>query len=80
MPTKFLSVSFKNQYISCKINDMLLLETSVSEGLLRILHIMVPFLKLNLKICIIFTLQITTGIYKLSFIKHFLMYKWCVFL
>lgn len=56
MPTKFLSVSFKNQYISCKINDMLLLETSVSEGLLRILHIMVPFLKLNLKICIIFTL------------------------
>lgn len=38
MPTKFLSVSFKNQYISCKINDMLLLETSVSEGLLRILQ------------------------------------------
>lgn len=38
MPTKFLSVSFKNQYISCKIYDMLLLETSVSEGLLRILQ------------------------------------------
>lgn len=54
----YLSVSFKNRYISCKINDMLLLETLVSKELLRILqhHIVVPFYKLNLRNIFIFTL------------------------
>lgn len=54
----YFSVSFKNRYISCKINDMLLLEILVFKEFLRILqyYIVVLFYKFNFRNIFIFIL------------------------